>query len=348
MCKISEQNFISTMAGPTSKKRNHQDFGSKAKSQRPTKKQKKQFQYHSDSDEEEPSNPNFKPVNLLDSDNEELDNIAVDDVPSASGSGSESSGSEIDQKAVKAALRNKKRKAQQPAKDAPPSASNSEAEPEVGNGSNNDGSSSSSEGEEEEEDGDEYSDDDDDQVTRKNGNSKSKRNDPSAFATSISKILSTKLSTTRRVDPVLARSADAQNAAREVVDSALEAKARKQMREQRRLAQEKGRVRDVLGGGVNDATTAPDQLGDGSGVVVYTQQSERRLRKVAHRGVVVLFRAVREAQERAAQAERDARKEGVYGVKTREEKVSEMSRQGFLDLIANGGGKMKKGGLEEA
>ena len=333
------------MAGSTSKKRSRQDLGPKSRQQqRPHKKQKKQkrqAEYHSDSDSDD--NPDFKPVDLLDSDDEDLDNIAVDDVPSGSDaeadSGSNSdSDPEADRKTAKAALRNKKRKAQQPlAKDAP--------------------SSSSSESDDNENDPDSSSSGDDAAAGRRGrktaSSSSSKRNDPSAFATSITKILSTKLATGRRADPVLSRSADAHRAAREVVDAALEAKARKQMREQRRLALEKGRVRDVLGGlavGGGPGEENNDDGGNerGGSSVAETQARERRLRKVAHRGVVVLFRAVREAQERAARAEVEARKGGVFGAKSREEKVSEMSRQGFLDLIASGGGKLKKGGLEEA
>jgi hypothetical protein len=38
----------------------------------------------------------------------------------------------------------------------------------------------------------------------------------------------------------------------------------------------------------------------------------------------------------------------VVGVKRKEEKITEMSKKGFLDLIASGGGGLKKGGLEEA
>lgn len=41
------------------------------------------------------------------------------------------------------------------------------------------------------------------------------------------------------------------------------------------------------------------------------------------------------------------RKEGMVGVKRKEEKIIEMSRKGFLDFIVNGGGGLKKGGLEE-
>ncbi|KAI1442970.1 Rrp15p-domain-containing protein [Annulohypoxylon stygium] len=319
------------MAGPNSKKRNRQDINPKSKSQRPIKKQKKVPQYHSDSDEEG-DNPEFKPVNLLDSDDEDLDNIAVDDVPSGSDSDSGSdSESEIDLARTKLVTKQRKPPAKKHARDAPKGES-SEDELE------------GSEGEEEDADGDE----EDDEGTDSEGDrsttkkSKSKRNDPDAFATSMSKILSTKLSNTRRADPVLSRSAEAHQAAKDVVDSALEAKARKHMREQKRLAQEKGRVKDVLVGAVDHETGVPETTTE------EIQQTEKRLKKVAHRGVIMLFRAVREAQERAADADREARKDGIVGVQRRQEKVNEMSRQGFLDLIAGGGGKLKKGALEEA
>ncbi|OTA99059.1 hypothetical protein M426DRAFT_325464 [Hypoxylon sp. CI-4A] len=314
------------MAGPNIKKRNRQDANPKNKSQRPYKKQKKVPQYHSDSDEE-PSNPEFKPVNLLDSDNEDLDNIVVDDIQSGSDSNSGSdSDSDVDTARVKLKpAKQQKKPTKKLASDAPREENSDE---ELG------------EDDEEDEDDEEGTDSDGDRSTTRK--SKSKRNDPDAFATSMSKILSTKLSTTRRADPVLSRSAEAHQAAKDAVDSALEAKARKHMREQKRLAQEKGRVRDVVRGDVDEGT------GEAEISTQEIQQTEKRLKKVAHRGVIMLFRAVREAQERAAEAERDTRKDGIVGVQRRQEKVNEMSRQGFLDLIAGGGGKLKKGALEEA
>ncbi|KAI0835201.1 Rrp15p-domain-containing protein [Hypoxylon sp. FL0890] len=314
------------MAGPNSKKRNRQDFPSKSKSQRPNKKQKKVPEYHSDSDEEG-SNPGFRPVNLLDSDDEDLDNIAVDDIPfgSDSDTGSDSD-SDVDvARASKLSAKQRKTTTKKFAKDAPTDQSSDEE---------------LEDDEDEEDEEEEGTDSDGDRSTARK--SKSKRNDPDAFATSMSKILSTKLSNTRRADPVLSRSAEAHKAVQEAVDSALEAKARKHLREQKRLAQEKGRVRDVLVGAIDEKTGEPETT------TQEIQQTEKRLRKVAHKGVVMLFRAVREAQERAAEAERDTRKEGIVGVQRRQEKVNEMSRQGFLDLIAGGGGKLKKGALEEA
>ncbi|PCD41584.1 hypothetical protein AU210_004132 [Fusarium oxysporum f. sp. radicis-cucumerinum] len=170
----------------------------------------------------------------------------------------------------------------------------------------------------------------------------SKRNDPNAFATSLSKILSTKLSSSKRSDPVLARSAAAHEASKAAVDSALESKAKKQMREQKKRAFEKGRVKDVLIATTNDAT---GELETSTSEIMET---ERRLRKVAQRGVVKLFNAVRAAQVKAVEAEKGVKKEGVIGMKKREEKVNEMSKKGFLELIASGGGGLKKGALEEA
>ena len=185
---------------------------------------------------------------------------------------------------------------------------------------------------------------------------KSKRNDPAAFATSISKMLSSKLPSSRRADPIVARSASAAEQARQAVDTALETKARRRLREQKRLAMEKGRVRDVLVASttrtLNVATgeieEVPDEEEGGMTTTGGILAGEKRLRKVAQRGVVKLFNAVRAAQVKATEAERAARREGVVGVKRKEEKVTEMSRKGFLDLIASGGGGLKKGGLEEA
>lgn len=77
-------------------------------------------------------------------------------------------------------------------------------------------------------------------------------------------------------------------------------------------------------------------------------EKEKQLRKVAQRGVIKLFNAVRAAQIKSAEAERETRRQGFVGVKNREEKVTEMSRKGFLDLIANSGGGLKKGPVEEA
>ncbi|RGP72996.1 hypothetical protein FSPOR_2372 [Fusarium sporotrichioides] len=305
------------MAGLVNKKKRQPD----GRLQRPTKKQKrKQLRdYNSDSEPEEAQE--FDAVNLLDSD-DDIHNVQVDNVGA---SDNEASSSDEERPALKKPLKKTKTnaKAQKPKDD----------EPEA-------------ESEEEEDDDDEGgSEDDDDEDmdgTNPNKRKKSKRNDPNAFATSLSKILSTKLSTSKRSDPVLARSAAAHEASKAAVDNALESKARKQLREQKKRAFEKGRVKDVLVASTNDTT------GELEVSTSEIMETERRLRKVAQRGVVKLFNAVRAAQVKAVEAEKGTRKEGVIGMKKREEKVNEMSKKGFLELIASGGGGLKKGGLEEA
>lgn len=177
-------------------------------------------------------------------------------------------------------------------------------------------------------DNDDDEDEDDDMVDETTGDRKKrKRNDPSVFANSMSKILSSKLSTSKRADPVLSRSATAQEANRELTDAKLELKAKRKMRAEKQQALERGRVKDVLGLNTTDISTA--------GI----QEQEKRLKKTAQRGVVKLFNAVRMAQLQGQKAMEAAKKQGVVGMAQREEKVNEMSKQGFLDLIASGGKK---------
>lgn len=159
-----------------------------------------------------------------------------------------------------------------------------------------------------------------------------KRNDPSAFATSISKILNTKLTTTKRSEPILSRSKDAQTANKEIADSKLNEKARRQIVAERKAALEKGRVKDVLG--LNDTSVSTAE----------TTAAEKALRRTAQKGVIKLFNAVRAAQVKGEQAEKEAKARNVVGLDKREDKVKEMSKQGFLDMIT--GGKAKEGSVE--
>jgi hypothetical protein len=190
------------------------------------------------------------------------------------------------------------------------------------------------------------SDEDGESDTEANPNliKKRKRNDPEAFANSMSKILGAKLSTSKRSDPVLSRSLNAIQASKEITDLALERKAKHKMREEKKAALDKGRVKDVLG-----ASTAFDGASGKEGPNVQeTMEAEKRLRKTAQRGVVKLFNAFRAAQIKGEQAAKEARR-GIVGHGRREEKVNEMSKKGFLELIAGGGrGLSKAGAIEEA
>lgn len=342
------------MAGTTLKKRSFSD-GPKAKPIRPSKKQKQRqlAAYHSSSSEgdsdSDDDNHGAPTANLLDdSDDEDLDNMIVDDGASSADEADahSSSDSDADRKRPTKTTKQTQPPATKPtakpfvAKDAP--ASDSSAE---------EGEDAPSDDDDDEEH-DSYSDASDDDPLD-SAKRPPKRNDSEAMATSMQKILASKMSSARRADPIVARSAEAAAAARAAVDTALETKARKRLREKKRLAMEKGRVRDVLVASttrtLNVATGEVEEtVDDGAETTGQILATERRLRKVAQRGVVKLFNAVRAAQVKAAEAEKVVKKDGLVGMKRKEEKVTEMSKKGFLDLIASGGGGLKKGGLEEA
>ena len=186
-------------------------------------------------------------------------------------------------------------------------------------------------GDEEDSNEDLVEDDDTSMTSSQAATARKKRNDPDAFATSLSKILDTKLTTAKRQDPVLSRSKSASDANKSLADGKLEAAAKAQLRAEKKQALEKGRIKDVL------ALDSPDV---DTGKV---QEKERRLKKTAQRGVVKLFNAVRAAQVKAEEGMRQARDEGVVGLRQREERVQEMSKEGFLELISRGGTQQQNG-----
>lgn len=154
-----------------------------------------------------------------------------------------------------------------------------------------------------------------------------KRDDPTAFALSISKILTSKLTASKRDDPVLSRSKEASEAAKEISESRLEAKAKHKLREEKKAKLMSGRVRDVLGLNSEDVSTEK------------IMEREKQLKKTAQRGVVRMFNAIRAAQVLGEQAAQEAHAAGVVGIEQRQKKVNEMSKKGFLDLIMSGGKK---------
>jgi mitochondrial fusion and transport protein UGO1 len=154
-----------------------------------------------------------------------------------------------------------------------------------------------------------------------------KRNDPTIFATSISKILNSKLTTSKRADPVLSRSKDATDAIKEMAEARIEIKAKQKLRDEKRAKLENGRVKDVLG--LNNTEVSTEDI----------IEQEKKYKKIAQRGVVRMFNAIRAAQVMGEQAAREAQSQGVVGIDKREQKVTEMSKKGFLELIAGGGKK---------
>ncbi|KAJ5562512.1 hypothetical protein N7535_003037 [Penicillium sp. DV-2018c] len=159
-----------------------------------------------------------------------------------------------------------------------------------------------------------------------------KRNDPTAFSTSISKILSTKLPTSARADPVLSRSSYATKLANDAVEEKLDKAARAKLRAEKKEELDRGRIRDVMG--------------IQRGIAGSVAEEEKRVRKMAQRGVVKLFNAVRAAQVRGEEAAKMERRKGTIGMGEREKAANEVSKQGFLELI--NGKKGKPLNIEEA
>ncbi|KAL3484566.1 Rrp15p-domain-containing protein [Aspergillus germanicus] len=280
----------------TSQKKRKVLEGFQGKAGRPNKKFRKQREYHSSSDEasdaDEPTD--FKAVNLADSD-DEAEKVAT-----------------------------KKTTKKQTRKPEPPKKAESDDEEEQS------GSNASSDADDDEDD------DADSDASLPTGSigqrSVPKRNDPTAFSTSISKILATKLPTSARADPVLSRSKIVTQTSTDLAEEKLDNQARAKLRAEKKEELDRGRVRDVLGIGLGQAGAVAEE--------------EKRLRKIAQRGVVKLFNAVRAAQVRGEEAAKEERKKGTVGMGEREKTVNQVSKQGFLELI--NGKKGKPLNIEEA
>lgn len=124
----------------------------------------------------------------------------------------------------------------------------------------------------------------------------------------------------------------------------LRAKAERLALEQRREREERAHVRDVIGGW-GPPGRLPSQHTDAEAPETLewleqggTKGYERRLRKVAQRGVVKLFNAIRVAQETSMDDVDKARANKRTSAKTNplgstEAAVNELSKSNFLDLL---------------
>ncbi|KAJ5280242.1 hypothetical protein N7478_005614 [Penicillium angulare] len=305
------------MVGSYSKKRKVQD-GMKGKTSRP-KKFRKQAAYHSSSEDEQDDDDNFTAVNLADSDEEEGGGVSV----------TKSKAPKPESKKLKPETT----PASKP-KTVAKKQSRDDSEDEEEEHDDND----DNENDDDEENDASGSDDDEvlsDASASEAGTKRravSKRNDPTAFSTSISKILATKLTSAARADPVMSRSRAASDKVNEVANEKLDNAARAKMRAEKKEELDRGRVRDVMG--IERGLAGP------------VAEDEKRLRKMAQRGVVKLFNAVRAAQVRGEEAVKGERTKGTVGLGEREKAVNEVSKQGFLELI--NGKKGKPLNIEEA
>ena len=141
-----------------------------------------------------------------------------------------------------------------------------------------------------------------------------KSDNPTAFASSMALILDSKLTKTQRTNPILARSTTAKEADSTLQNQKLEKKAKAEMK----------REKENLRG-------ADPQLVEGEAILA-NQGQEKELRKMAQRGVIKMFNAFNSARQRTmeAQAMRGSRAK-------KEEKATEMSKEGWLEYVGQGG-----------
>jgi len=170
----------------------------------------------------------------------------------------------------------------------------------------------------EEDDDDENDDDDDDENLPKLKKRKKNRDDGSeSFATAVNAILGSKLKAYDRKDPILARS---KQTIKKAESDKLEAKARRELLAEKKIVYDKDRVKDLL---PTDDSKARKIL-----------EHEKKLKKIAQRGVVRLFNVVMSTQTRTNS---EVNKTKTIGHDQKDKLISEISKEKFFDLVKAAG-----------
>ena len=179
------------------------------------------------------------------------------------------------------------------------------------------GSSSSEEEEQEDEDEDsaEESDDESFPLKKKKKNTDDGRG---TFANAFNAIIGSKLKAHDRNDPILVRN---KSTLKKLESDKLDAKAKRVMLSEKREMQDKLRVTNLLPA-AHDTENAREMI-----------EKEKRLKKVAQKGVVKLFNAVLATQVRTNQ---DLDQENV-GSSKKQELLNELTKLKFLDLVKAAG-----------
>ncbi|CUM65976.1 uncharacterized protein PRCAT00003630001 [Priceomyces carsonii] len=162
-----------------------------------------------------------------------------------------------------------------------------------------------------EESGDEDSESDLDALKPK----KKKNNDDgsTSFANAFNNIIGSKIKAHHRKDPILSRN---KTTLKKLESDKLEAKAKRMFLAEKRNLRDKHRMRELL------PLNEPERMNE------YLIK-EKKLRKVAQRGVVRLFNAVLSTQLRTNE---EVSKEKL-GQRKKDELMNEMSKEKFLDLV---------------
>jgi hypothetical protein len=175
-----------------------------------------------------------------------------------------------------------------------------------------DGEIVSSAGEEEESDSER-----DEDVPRLKKRKKAADDGSSSFASAVNAILGSKLKAYDRKDPILARS---KVTIKKAESEKLEAKARRELLAEKKIVYDKDRVRDLL----------PKEDSNARSIL----EHEKKMKKIAQRGVVRLFNVIMTTQSKT-NAEVSQTK--VLDGGKKEKLISEISKEKFFDLVKAAG-----------
>ena len=179
----------------------------------------------------------------------------------------------------------------------------------------------SSEGEVESSDDDGNDDDDDSErdedIPKLKKRKKTTDDGSSSFASAVNAILGSKLKKYDREDPIFARS---KVTIKKAESEKLEAKARRELLAEKKKIYDKDRVRDLL---PKDDSNARAIL-----------EHEKKLKKIAQRGVVRLFNVIMTTQNRTSS---EVSQTKVLDGEKKEKLISEISKEKFFDLVKAAG-----------
>lgn len=173
------------------------------------------------------------------------------------------------------------------------------------------------ESEDEDDEEDEEDDDDDENLPKLKKRKKNVDDGSESFATAVNAILGSKLKAYDRKDPILARS---KSTIKKAESEKLEAKARRALLAEKKVIYDKDRVKDLL----------PKE----DSIARVVLEHERKLKKIAQRGVVQLFNVVMSTQNKTTQELSNTK---VFGEEQKEKMISEISKEKFFDLVKAAG-----------
>lgn len=168
----------------------------------------------------------------------------------------------------------------------------------------------------------ERSDDDseaDENLPKLKKRKKNKDDGNESFANAVNAILGSKLKAYDRKDPILARS---KQTIKKAENEKLEAKAKRALLAEKKKVYDKDRVKNLL---PTDDSKAREIL-----------EHERKLKKVAQRGVIKLFNVIMSTQTRT---NTEVSKTKVLGEEQKEKLITEVSKEKFFDLVKAAGEK---------